>query len=214
MRPPGRRGAAPVGRREQRWSRRGPCGPMRDSVTKTMGAPHDTQTPNHARPPAGDTCRQRPAARAATCSATPHPRRRFVFATLLACALAAASPGSPEGVPPRAHGDRRHQNRRPASPGCQQAATRPQSRSPPSTTASEVVIEDWTRRQSQLGAVDDQLSRSACNSRKATEARQQQAAWARTCVDVQLADTGLLDELLNGGSLTDAAARLELLKMR
>ena len=179
-----------------------------------MGAPHDTQTQDHTRPPAGDNRRKRPAARVATCSATPHTRRRFVFATLLACALAACLAGLSGG-------------RAAASPtviiatrqatglaGLQQAADKAQKQVAALDDRLEVVIEDWDQAQSQLGAVDDQLSQIRLQlAQSQTDLAQQQAALGSHLAWMyKLGDYGLLDELLNGGSLTDAAARLELLK--
>ena len=179
-----------------------------------MGTPHDTQTHEHTRPPAGDPCRTRPAARAALCPATPHPRRRFVFVALLACALAACLAGLSGG-------------RAAASPtvivatrqatglaGLQQAADKAQKQVAALDDRLEVVIEDWDQAQSQLGAVDDQLSQIRLQlAQSQTDLAQQQAALGSHLAWMyKLGDYGLLDELLSGGSLTDAAARLELLK--
>ena len=77
-----------------------------------------------------------------------------------------------------------------------------------------MVVEHWDLAQQQLTDIDAQLGQIRLQlAQSQTELAQQQAvlgshlAWM-----YKLGDYGLLDELLNGGSLTDAAARLELLK--
>ena len=180
-----------------------------------MNVPHDTHAQGHARPPAGDTGRQRRTARAATRAATPHTRRRLIFATLLAaCALAACLAGLSGG-------------RAAASPaviiatkpatslaGLQQAADEAQKQVAALDDRLEVVVEDWDQAQSQLGTVDDQLSQIRLQlAQSQTDLAQQQATLgAHLAWMYKMGDYGLLDELLSGGSLGDAAARLELLK--
>jgi len=179
-----------------------------------MDAPHHTQTQGHARPPAGATRRARSSTRGTTRSPALALRHRFAFAALLACALAACFAGLSGG-------------RAAASPtviiatkqatglaGLQQAADQAQKKVAALDDRLEVVVEDWDQAQSQLNAIDDQLSQIRLQlTQSQTELSQQQAvlgshlAWM-----YKLGDYGLLDELLNGGSLTDAAARLELLK--
>jgi len=98
--------------------------------------------------------------------------------------------------------------------GLQQAADKAQKQVAALDDRLEVVIEDWDQAQSQLGAVDDQLSQIRLQlAQSQTDLAQQQAALGSHLAWMyKMGDYGLLDELLNGGSLTDAAARLELLK--
>ena len=116
-----------------------------------------------------------------------------------------SDPVSPSPTPPPAS--------RPAFPGCSRPPTRPRSRSRRWTTGSR----SWSKlgqAQSQLTDIDAQLGQIRLQlAQSQNELAQQQAvlgshlAWM-----YKLGDYGLLDELLNGGSLTDAAARIEFLK--
>jgi cell wall-associated NlpC family hydrolase len=78
----------------------------------------------------------------------------------------------------------------------------------------EVVIEDWDAAESQLQAVEAQLGDVRLQlSQAQDELTQQQAVLgAHLAWMYKLGDYGLLDELLNGGSLTSAGARLELFR--
>ncbi len=76
----------------------------------------------------------------------------------------------------------------------------------------EVVVEDWDAAESQLQAVEAQLGDVRLQlSQAQNDLTQQQAVLgAHLAWMYKLGDYGLLDELLNGGSLTSAGARLEL----
>ena len=186
-----------------------------------MATPDDTQTQGHAQPPAGDDRRRRPPTRAAR-AATTRPARRFVLAALLACALAACLAGLSGGraVANPAVSDPVSPTPSPAAgqptglPGLQQAADQAQKQVAALDDRLEIVVERWDLAQQQLTDIDAQLGQIRLQlSQSQDELAQQQAvlgshlAWM-----YKLGDYGLLDELLNGGSLTDAAARLELLR--
>jgi len=78
----------------------------------------------------------------------------------------------------------------------------------------EIVVEDWDAAESQLQAVEEQLGEVRLQlSQGQDELAQQQAVLgAHLAWMYKLGDYGLLDELLNGASLTGAGARLELFR--
>ena len=96
----------------------------------------------------------------------------------------------------------------------QQAADKAQKQVAALDDRLEVVVEDWDRAQSQLTAIQGQLGqiRLQLTQSQSDLARQQAILGSHLAWMYKLGDYGLLDELLNGGSLTDAAARIELLK--
>ncbi len=78
----------------------------------------------------------------------------------------------------------------------------------------EVVVEDWDEAQSQLAAIQAQLGtvRLQLAQQQNDLAQQQAVLGSHLAWLYKLGDYGLLDELLSGGNLTDAAARIEFLK--
>ncbi len=140
--------------------------------------------------------------------------RRLIPVALLACAFlvvlaglggerAAASPAVIVAT------------RQPTSlAGLQKAADKVQKQVAALDNQLEIVVEDWDGAESQLATLEAQLGQIRLELAQAqTDLAQQQAvlgshlAWM-----YKLGDYGLLDELLTGGSLTDAAARIELFK--
>lgn len=143
-----------------------------------------------------------------------HAWRRLIPIALLACAFlvvlaglggerAAASPAVIVA------------SRQPTSlAGLQKAADKVQKQVAALDNQLEIVVEDWDGAESQLATLEAQLGQIRLELTQAqTDLAQQQAvlgshlAWM-----YKLGDYGLLDELLTGGSLTDAAARIELFK--
>ena len=76
----------------------------------------------------------------------------------------------------------------------------------------EVVVEDWDAAESQLQAIEARLGDVRLQLSQAQDQLEQQQSvlGAHLAWMYKLGDYGLLDELLNGGSLTSAGARLEL----
>jgi peptidoglycan DL-endopeptidase CwlO len=155
-----------------------------------MSAPHDTTGHGHDR------------------------ARRLIPAVLLACVLAyclAGLGGERAAASPAAI----VATKQPTSLAeLQQAADKIQKQVAAIDDRLEVVVEDWNGAQSQLAAIEVQLGQIRLQlSQSHSDLAQRQAvlgshlAWM-----YKLGDYGLLDELLNGGSLTDAAARIELFK--
>jgi cell wall-associated NlpC family hydrolase len=78
----------------------------------------------------------------------------------------------------------------------------------------EVVVEDWDAAESQLQAIQARLSDVRLQLSQAQDqlSQQQGVLGAHLAWMYKLGDYGLLDELLNGGSLDSAGARLELFR--
>jgi len=78
----------------------------------------------------------------------------------------------------------------------------------------EVVVEDWDQAESQLATIQAQLGavRLQLAQQQDALARQQAVLGSHLAWMYKLGDYGLLDELFSGGSLNDAAARIELMK--
>jgi cell wall-associated NlpC family hydrolase len=78
----------------------------------------------------------------------------------------------------------------------------------------EVVVEDWDGAQSQLVAIEAQLGRVRLQLAQGQTdlARQQALLGAHLAWMYKLGDYGVLDEVLSGGSLSSAGARVELYK--
>ncbi|HUK79010.1 MAG TPA: NlpC/P60 family protein, partial [Thermoleophilia bacterium] len=78
----------------------------------------------------------------------------------------------------------------------------------------EVVVEDWDQAESRLAAIQAQLGtvRLQLAQQQDDLARQQAVLGSHLAWLYKMGDYGLLDELLSGGSLNDAAARIEFLK--
>ena len=141
-------------------------------------------------------------------------RRRLTLAAVLVCAFLACLAGlgggraaaSPTAIVA---------TRQPTSlAGLQKAADKVQKQVAALDDRLEVVIEDWDEAQSQLADIEGQLGQIRLQlDQSQTDLAQQQAilgshlAWM-----YKLGDYGLLNELLTDGSLTDAAARIELFK--
>jgi cell wall-associated NlpC family hydrolase len=141
-------------------------------------------------------------------------RRRLIAAALLlgallAC-LAVLGTGSAAASPAAAVATRQS----PSLAGLQRSATKVQKQVAALDDRLEVVIEDWDGAQSQLAAIEAQLGQIRLQlDQSQTDLDQQQAILsAHLAWMYKLGDCGLLDELLTNGSLTDAAARIELFK--
>ncbi len=139
-------------------------------------------------------------------------RRRLIAAALLlgallAC-LAVLGAGSAAASPAAAA------RQSPSLAGLQRSATKVQKQVAALDDRLEVVIEDWDGAQSQLAAIEAQLGQIRLQlDQGQTDLDQQQAILsAHLAWMYKLGDCGLLDELLTNGSLTDAAARIELFK--
>jgi len=78
----------------------------------------------------------------------------------------------------------------------------------------EVVVEDWDQAESRLAGIQAQLGtvRLQLAQQQDDLARQQAVLGSHLAWLYKQGDYGLLDELLSGGSLNDAAARIEFLK--
>ena len=140
--------------------------------------------------------------------------RRAVTAALLACALlacvAALSGGTAAANPKIIIA-----TKQPTTlPELQQAADRAQKQVAALDDRMEIVVEDWDEAQSRLTAIQAQLGDIRLQlAESQTELSQQQAALgAHLAWMYKLGDSGLLDELLSGGSFNDEATRLELIK--
>ncbi|MGZ4199016.1 MAG: murein hydrolase activator EnvC family protein, partial [Thermoleophilia bacterium] len=155
-----------------------------------MSAPHDTTGHGHDR------------------------ARRLIPAVLLACVLACCLAGlggeraaaSPAAIVA---------TKQPTSLAeLQQAADKVQKQVAAIDDRLEVVVEDWDGAQSQLAAIEVQLGqiRLQLTQSHSDLAQRQAVLGSHLAWMYKLGDYGLLDELLNGGSLTDAAARIELFK--
>jgi cell wall-associated NlpC family hydrolase len=141
-------------------------------------------------------------------------RRRLIPAVLLACALAcclACLGGERAAASPAAI----VATKQPTSlAGLQQAADKVQKQVAALDDRLEVVVEDWDGAQSQLAAIEGQLGqiRLQLTQNQSDLAQQQAVLGSHLAWMYKLGDYGLLDELLTGGNLTDAAARIELFK--
>ncbi len=99
-------------------------------------------------------------------------------------------------------------------PQLEQAADKVQRQVAALDDRLEVVVEDWDAAESQLEAVEAQLGDVRLQLSQAQDQLSQQQAvlGAHLAWMYKLGDYGLLDELLNGGSLNSAGARLELFR--
>jgi cell wall-associated NlpC family hydrolase len=140
--------------------------------------------------------------------------RRLLRAGLLAAALVAGlaclSAGSATANPKAIVA-----TRQPTSlSGLQQAADKVQKQVSDLDDRLEVVVEQWDGAESQLAAIEVQLSRVRLQLSQSQSdlARQQAVLGAHLAWMYKLGDYGVLDEVLGGGSITSAGARVELYK--
>ncbi len=140
--------------------------------------------------------------------------RRLLRAGLLAAALAAGiaclSAGSAAANPKAIVA-----TRQPTSlSGLQQAADKVQKQISALDDRLEVVVEQWDGAQSQLATIEVQLSRVRLQLAQSQSdlAQQQSVLGAHLAWMYKLGDYGVLDEVLSGGSITSAGARVELYK--
>jgi cell wall-associated NlpC family hydrolase len=139
-------------------------------------------------------------------------RRRLIPAALLVCTFLACLAGlgaARAAASPTVIVATRHHT---SLAGLRKAADKVQKQVAAIDNRLEVVVEAWDGAQSQLTTIEAQLGQIRLQlAQSQTDLGQQQAvlgshlAWM-----YKLGDYGLLDELLTGGSLTNAAARIEL----
>jgi peptidoglycan DL-endopeptidase CwlO len=98
--------------------------------------------------------------------------------------------------------------------GLQQAADKVQKQIAALDDHLEIVVEQWDGAESQLAAIEVQLSQVRLQlAQSQTDLAQQQAVLgAHLAWLYKLGDYGMLDELLSGGSLSGAGARVELFR--
>jgi cell wall-associated NlpC family hydrolase len=98
--------------------------------------------------------------------------------------------------------------------GLQQAADKVQRQVAALDDRLEIVIENWDESESRLTAIQGQLGqvRLQLTQSQTDLDRQQSVLGSHLAWMYKNGDYGLLDELLTNGSLTDAAARIELYK--
>jgi len=141
-------------------------------------------------------------------------RRRAIPAVLLACTLLgclAALGGGRAAASPKVI----VATKQPTTlPELQQAADKAQRQVAALDDRLEIVVENWDEAESQLTAIQAQLGdiRLQLSRSQSALAQQQAVLGSHLAWMYKLGDSGLLDELLSGGSLTDEAARLELIK--
>jgi cell wall-associated NlpC family hydrolase len=156
-----------------------------------MSAPHDTHTYGHDRA-----------------------WRRLILAALFACVLSACLAGL--GAARAAAGPAVIvATKQPTSlAGLQQAADKVQKQVAALDDHLEIVVENWDEAQSQLAGIAAQLGqiRLQLTQSQGDLGQQQAVLGSHLARMYKLGDYGLLDELLTGGNLTDAAARIELFR--
>ena len=154
---------------------------------------------------------------APSAAARPRGRRPGLWAAALAAFLATACCclALPGGVPRAAASPNAIVASKPATlPQLEKAADKVQRQVATLDDRLEVVVEDWDAAESQLQAIEARLSdvRLQLSQAQAQLSQQQGVLGAHLAWMYKLGDYGLLDELLNGGSLDSAAARLELFR--
>jgi peptidoglycan DL-endopeptidase CwlO len=147
-------------------------------------------------------------------AARPGHVRRLLCAGLLAAALVAGlaclSAGNAAATPKAIVA-----TRQPTSlSGLQQAADKAQKQVSALDDRLEVVVEQWDGAQAQLATIEVQLDRVRMQLTQSQNdlSRQQAVLGAHLAWMYKLGDYGALDEVLSGGSITSAGARVELLK--
>ena len=144
--------------------------------------------------------------------------RRPVQAVLLACLLAACGVGLCFVLSAPAHAADPTiivATKQPTTlPELRQAADKVQRQVAALDDRLEVVVEDWDQTESQLAAIQAQLGavRLQLAQQQDDLAHQQNVLGSHLAWMYKLGDYGLLDELLSGGSLNDAAARIEFVR--
>ncbi len=136
--------------------------------------------------------------------------RAGVLAGALAACLACLSAGSAAANPQAIVA-----TRQPTSlSGLQQVADQVQHQVAALDDRLEVVVEQWDGAESQLAAIEIQLGRVRLQLAQSQSAlaRQQSVLGAHLAWMYKLGDYGVLDEVLDGGGLTGAGARVELYK--
>ena len=144
--------------------------------------------------------------------------RRPITAVLLACLLAACGLGlcfARTGPAGAANPTIIVATKQPTTlPELQRAADEAQKQVAALDDRLEVVVEDWDQAESQLATIQAQLGavRLQLAQQQGDLARQQAVLGSHLAWMYKLGNYGLLDELSSGGSLNDAAARIELVK--